>query len=376
MLKNYIFNYYGYYILFFILLICSIFNKKKLYLFFSWICSFFIIFRFDTSYDYVWYWIIGDNRFKEYWFYEAGYRNLELFYKFLYKIVRFLNNPKFFFILTGTIFSMIFFREIKRNNKNIFLSLNIYIYIYYIGFLIGFIRQGLAVVISMFLLKKLEEKKYIYFILGIILNALLIHKSSIICLVFFVIKIFKDKKINLNILYTIFIILFINLEIILTNVTFFNKYILYIKKHNMETLSKKIILGLFILFLIAEIINKNYKIKRDLYGELSIVGFILYFLSFKFYGGHLPQRISIYFLIYFPIYFSNSVINLKYYKVINLILMIIFYSYGNFSIFRDSKLPIIERSSSQFRLQFFNDYEDLNGKYIPGYKVDYKIKNK
>ena len=85
MINYYIKNYYGYYILFFLLLILSLCktlkpNKEdKYYKIFAVISSLFIIFRFDVEFDYVWYWIVGDNRFKDYWFYDYGFNASERF---------------------------------------------------------------------------------------------------------------------------------------------------------------------------------------------------------------------------------------------------------------------------------------------------------
>lgn len=103
MINYYIKNYYGYYILFFLLLILSLYktlkpNKEdKYYKIFAVISSLFIIFRFDVEFDYVWYWIVGDNRFKDYWFYDYGFNASERFFKFLYLIVRFFDSPKLFY---------------------------------------------------------------------------------------------------------------------------------------------------------------------------------------------------------------------------------------------------------------------------------------
>lgn len=192
MLNYYLKNYYGYYILFWILLLVGILGtinrkkQKKYYLIFSIISSFFIMFRFDTEFDYTWYWIIGDNRFEQYWFYQLAYKGIEMFFKIIYMITRFFENPKIFFILTGLLFSIIFFKCLKKYSNNIFLSLSFYIYLYsiYIAFFIGFIRQGLAVALSFYLFEKINKGKYLTYFCGTVVIAIFIHKSAIICLIF------------------------------------------------------------------------------------------------------------------------------------------------------------------------------------------------
>lgn len=268
MFKYYLGNYYGYYLLFLLLLIFSIFalifpwKENKYYKIFSIISSFFIIFRFDVEFDYVWYWIVGDNRFKGYYYYNYAYNKLELFFKFLYSITRVLDTPKVFFMITGFIFSIIFFKSLKKYSKNIFLSLSFYFYLnpIYLTFFIGFIRQGLAIIFSFYLFEKLNNKNYKYYIFFTILNSYFVHKSALICLLFIFLKFFNNKQNIMNIFYLTIIFLSLSIDKIIFKIPFFSKYKYYLKEYPIgNNLGKNIFIILFLLFLLILFLNFIFK---------------------------------------------------------------------------------------------------------------------
>lgn len=393
MINYYIKNYYGYYILFFLLLILSLCktlkpNKEdKFYKIFAVISSLFIIFRFDVEFDYVWYWIVGDNRFKDYWFYDYGFNASERFFKFLYLIVRFFDSPKLFFIITGFIFSIIFFTKVKKYSKNIFLALSFYFYLntIYITFLIGFIRQGIAIIFSVFIIEKLLKKEYKRFVLLTFLNAIFVHKSALICLMLLPIKIFESKKNFIKCYYGIIITLAIKMEWIVKNIEFLKKYTYFFKKQEtFNDLGIKVISILFLLFIGILLLKINFKIKLNqeeiFFYNIVLMGFLFYFISYKLVGGHVPLRISLYFLFYFPIYFSNYFLKIKHSNILSLYLIVLLFIFGNYRTFKYSlreRENSEERVSKQFKLMFFKDYKNLNGKYIPmNKKVDYEIRDK
>lgn len=388
MLSYYLKNYYGYYILFWLLLILGILGiinrkkQKKYYIAFSIVSSFFIVFRFDTEFDYIWYWIIGDNRFEQYWFYQQTYIGIEIFFKVIYSVARFLENPKSFFILTGMLFSIIFFKSLRKYSNNIFLSLSFYIYLYaiYIAFLIGFIRQGLAIVLSFYLFKKINEKKYLTYFYGVILITIFIHKSAIICLIFIFLKFMEKKRNVIRIFYILLIFVSFRIEWLVNKIGILRKYNFYFNSTTkLENLGIKTITALGFLFLAILVLDFKSKKKDFFLSDILKVGFILYFTLIKIKGGHIPQRISIYFLIYFPIYFSSYIYKFKQRKEISIALIVLLFAYGNYQLFKSSisakKNDNKSRVSGQFKLQFFNDYKDLNGKYIPytDQEVEYEI---
>lgn len=390
MFKFYLENYYGYYILFLFLLTFSIltlffpYKENKFYKIFCILSSFFIIFRFDVEFDYVWYWIVGDNRFKEYYFYNYAYNRIDLFFKILYSITRVLNNPKVFFIITGIIFSIIFFKELRKYTKNKFIALSFYFYLntVYLTFLIGFIRQGLAIIFSFYLFEKLNKKNYVLYIFFTILNSLFIHKSAVICIIFIFLKIFDKNQKIINLFYLIIIFLAFSVKKVINNFPFLHEYRGYLKRGIIQNdLGKKILIILFIIFLIILLVNLFFKIKPNEEEKFLIniifTGFVLYFIFLKLIGGHIPLRIGSYFLFYYPIFISAYINKLRYKKVISLFFIITLFSFGNYKLIKESIREIeTERVSRQFKLMFFLDYDDLNGKYIPKRgKVEYQIKN-
>lgn len=389
MLKYFLFNYYGYYIIFFLLLIFSIlsnFNKKKekkYFIIFSAITSFFIIFRFDTEFDYVWYWIVGDNRFQEYWFYDYAYKRVGILFKFFFTLTRIVGNPKLFFIMTGIIFSFLFFKSINKYAKNKFLAIIIYFYLpgLYFTFLVGFIRQGLAIISCFFITDLLYKKRYILYTTLVILISFFIHKSALICIFYVVIFKLNNKKYLLLLEFIVFFLLF-KLEIILKRIPLLKDYAYYLQeKIDFSFLGLKIVIVMVITYMFVYFFIKfnNLKLsKKDkFYNDLIVFGIVLFILLAIKIGRHVPMRVSLYFFIFFPIFFSNIFNYLKKRRIIEVLLIILLFLFSNFNLMR---IAIKEygkvdfRSSWHFKLLLFNEYEDLAGKYTPNGKIEYEYK--
>lgn len=392
MLKYFLTNYYGYYIIYIFLIVAIVFSecsnskkiKRKTSMFIFGLMIFFIIFRFDMEFDYVWYWIVGDNRFQNFILYESGYKRIEGFFKLVYQITRLLNNPKYFFIITGSFFSYFFFNSIKKYSKDKLFTLSIYYYIpgLYFSFLVGFIRQGLACVIYLFFMEKLKQRKYFYYSVIMFFNGILVHKSALIVLLLIPIHYYYTKKRGKVILVEIItFILLLNIEVVLKITPFLKKYTFYIYNRGYTFLAYKSIIFIFILYLVMITLIKlsKQRLNEDEKFQKHVInlGFLLFIvLSIKI-GGHVPMRTTVYFFVFFPILFTNIINKLKNKKSI-----IIFISGCLFIIASLNLLKIVNneyknlggRASYNYKLLFFYDYNDLNGKYIPGGKVNIKIR--
>lgn len=385
MILNYFFkNYYGYCVLFILLLIFSILSilnkkkEKKYFLIFSIISSFFIIFRFDFEFDYVWYWIVGDNNFKNYWVYSFEYERIEILFKIIYKLTRFLEEPKLFFILTGGIFSYLFFKSVKKYTSNKMLALALYFYLpsLYFTFLVGFIRQGLAVVASFFLIQLLIKNKGMKYFLGILFVTFFIHKSAIVCLLYLIIYKIKNKKKMLNFFKIGVILFFLNLGIFLKNISFLKKYIYYLQTKIEFNLGAKTIIIILFLYFLLEILRKIKKVKlsevEQYYHEVINIGILIFLLTLIKIGGHVPMRMGLYFLIIFPIYFSSVLNKIRIKKGIEIMIVIILFFFGSFNLIRVSfKEYSNVRKSWYFKLLLFNNYNDIDGKYTPHGKIEF-----
>lgn len=387
--RYFLLNYYGYYIPYWLLILSililqlnknSNLSKNINKIVFS-ICIFFIIFRFDIEFDYVWYWIVGDTRFEGYWFYEFGYKRVEPFYKLVYQITRNLKNPKIFFIITGLFFSYFFFKSLKKYSKNQLFTLSIYYYIpgLYFSFLVGFIRQGLACVIYLFFIEKLKKKKYLSYSIVIFLTGALVHKSVLVVLLLIPVHYFYMKsKSKLFVIEISSIILFIYIDKVLKYVPFLNKYAFYLTNRIYNFLGYKSVLLVFILYLIMIVIIKISKVKLSKEEKFQIhiveLGFLIFLLLGIKIGGHVPMRVSIYFLIFFPIIFSNIIDKLKKKKVIVILIsgcLFIIASLNLLKIVNNEYKNLGGRASYNYKLLFFYDYNDLNGKYTPHGKIEF-----
>ncbi len=312
-------------------------NKEKL--FFKIMAIFLIIIsmcRFDSGYDYFWYWIVGDKSLADNPIVNNIYQSLEFGIQKIYDITRFLGHSQYFFAITGFITFTLLYKIFEKETKSPLISLILCLFVN-LGFY-ELIMQTIAVSIIFYFMRLSYEKKYFKFIL-VVLFACLFHSSAILCLIFLFIP---RKKIDKNLWILGSIILFILLKYIFPVLVFKIQpkyyYLLFYKPEllNANLFNLKIFTLLFFIIVFLEffrkkikinLFDKNFNLKGYEIYQFNIfgIGIILSLMLAFIYKGDLSRRIGMYFLVYGFLVAGNyiDVINKKIQRYIKIIVIFV-----------------------------------------------------
>lgn len=315
-------------------------NKEKL--FFKIISVFLIIIsmcRFDTGYDYFWYWIVGDKSLADNSIVNKMYQSLEFGIQKVYDITRFLGHSQYFFAITGFITFILLYKTLKKNSRFSIISL-----IFFLFAPMGFydfnhiVMQATAVSIIFYFTRLSYAKKYFKFIL-IVLFACLFHSSAVLCLVFLFIPREKiDKKLWVLGIIGLFIVLKYIFPFLILRIHPRYYYLLFYKPELLSAnlFNLKIFTVLFFIIVFLELFrkkinlnlfNKNFNLKGYEIYQFNIfgIGIILSLMLAFVYKGDLSRRIGMYFLVYGFLVAGNyiDVINKKIQKYIKIIVIFV-----------------------------------------------------
>lgn len=371
-------------------------NKEKL--FFRIMATFLIIIsmcRFDSGYDYFWYWIVGDKTLTNNPNIYGTYKNLEFGIQKIYDVVRWLGHPQYFFVITGLITFVLLYRTFEKESRSPLILLILFIFVT-MGFFEfnNIVMQSLSISIIFYFTRLSYEKKYIKFIL-VVLFACLFHSSAILCLIFLFIP---RKKINKKLWVLGSIVLFVILKYIFpTLVLKLHPSYFYLFSYKPESICANLfnlkvftLLFLFIIFIEAfkEKINKNFIDRNFSLKEYEIyqfnifgVGIILSLMLAFIYKGELSRRIGTDFLVYGFLVAGNyiDIINVKLKKYVKIIVVFVTILVKIFLMLKweqplilkkepyiDIKGNFIARPNSDgIRLFFNKKYEEMSP-YLPG----------
>lgn len=335
-------------------------NKQKIgFIILSTLISVLTMIRFDTGWDYYWYWYTGDTKFKSTYYYEYAYNNVEFFYKRIYDIVRFVNYPPLFFIITGGIMSFFVFKSLYKQCKYPLIGLAIYIYgMYFFVFSLGFVRQYLALSIVFFAYQYIYTNKIKYMLI-ILVTTYFFHYSAIVALSFLIVEKIKLKYI------LILLPLIIVLKKLFFHIAFFlsPKYINYLNANKQNPIIFQFLMYiLFGIFIAIFEVRTGQTSQENLTKKIFWTGISLYLILNYLFGGHLGYRISIYFIIFSVYYFSNSILLFKQKKLVQIIFLFFFFSLGSFSIIRGvNKEEIFSNEERRtFNYEFIFNKNELN----------------
>lgn len=288
-------------------------NKEKL--FFKAIYVFLILIsmcRFDSGYDYFWYWIVGDKTLTNNPVVNRIYQNLEFGIQKIYDITRWLGNPQYFFAITGLITFILLYKTFEKESRSTLILLILFFFVP-AGLAIfnhaG--MQSVAISIVFYFTRLSYEKKYLKFIL-VVLFACLFHSSAILCLVFLFIP---RKKISKKLWVLGSICLFIILKYIFPVLVLkFHPTYYYLISYRPDSIrwnlfNLEIFILLFLFVILVEIfkkkinipwIDKNFSLKEYEIYQFNIfgIGIILSLMLAFIYKGDLSRRIGLYFYVY------------------------------------------------------------------------------
>lgn len=299
-----------YIFLLFILIILMCFGyKTKFNIFGNLIFSILFLvsaMRYYVGWDYDWYhWVCGTGNKLDY-----QYLRLELIPKLMIQLSWFTQSTQLFFIISSFLITFLFYISIKENSNDYLLSFFIF-FTYPFFYLDSFsiIRQWMAIIIIFYFSKYLIDKKFITFILGVII-ASLFHSSAIIVLLFIPLI-----YLNLDYRFSFFVVVFVFLfryklaDIIISKLPYGMMYSNYITNNigngGNLILYINIIICLLILVFKNHLINLN--VKNKFYINTILGGTIIAILFTHL--GQFGYRVSIYFLIYI-VYLIPDLINL------------------------------------------------------------------
>lgn len=327
-----------------------------------------VFFRFDTGWDYYWYWYVGDKSFEGTSYYIQAYNSIEIFYKKLYDVTRFFTYPPLFFMITGLISSFFIYKGIYGNSKSPLVALSIYLTgIYFFVYSLGFIRQHLAINAVFYAFKYLKQDKLIKYIICIICITFIFHYSAIIGIFFIFIKKIKLKYLIIGISTIPFI-----KELLHLGVNFFYpKYNYYfIKSPSSDISTQVIIYALFALIIYLVQIKKNKNYQNELSGKIFWCGLTIYIVLNQSIGGHLGFRISNYMLIFILIYISDFISTLKNKNIYKILVIVFFYALGSISITRginyeEKNYLRTQRKNFDFKFIFNKTEKSFQQKQLP-----------
>ena len=270
--------------------------------------------RFNIGYDYSQYYSFMYPRFD----YKIINR-YELFPRLFFYIADFFNLPFLFFFFLALINYILVFNVIKKYSLSTYESIIIFISMFYLSNL-STIRQGAAVAVLFYGFKYINKRKLFKYIL-ICIIAFNFHRTAIIGLIFYPLYYMKYIKViylsSIIVVFTYFILPKL-LE------AYFPYFLLYIKNRNLAESSgnfmKYFYLILFVYCLVNTIKNKDLK-NNNGYLSITTVGVLFPFIL----GGHTGGRIAEYFLIYFILLYPSANKKIKINK--RAILLIAFYAY-------------------------------------------------
>lgn len=311
-------------------------NKEKIvYKYLTFILTFLSMIRFDTGYDYYWYYAVSKYQYMYHPRIQKLYVDLEPGIQKIVDFARYYKHPQYFFAITGLITFGFIYYTIYRDSKSPLTSLAFFMFLQ-MGFFRSneLIMQYCALSICFFSLKYAYEKKYIKYISLVLVAAFFFHNSAILCLVFIFFPRFKIKS-YLWIVYTTICILFFGkiLPIITKIIIPQYAYLFSFANHSIygfKDIKMSFILTTLLIILDLKLKIPYYKIKKQqnyiIYQKnIFIVGSILSFVLAYLYKGHTPFRIGIYFMIYYLILVGeySSYFSIRIRKKIKIIIIII-----------------------------------------------------
>lgn len=279
--------------------------------------TFFFIFifcalRFDVGYDYSMYYQLIEGKMK--WFYDQINR-IEYLPRQLIFFSKFTGFYQFFFISTSFLIVYFFYKSIKENSLDKWLSTLIFISFPLFFFMsLSVVRQYIVVAIIFYSFKYIKQRKFWIYLLVIVL-CFFIHKSSILGLpIYFLYGNFINKKI----IVFIYILSFFSSEILAFLIQLFlgeySKYLVTISGEggNLILIFFQV-LGLCLIPLVYNF-RDRYDKDFNFYLLSYFIGLFIWASLSKF--GHAGIRGGLYYMSFTILLIPHLKIKLKEYKII------------------------------------------------------------
>lgn len=248
--------------------------------------------------------------------------NREYLTIFLINLARKFQMPQIYFAINSILSIYLIMSTIRRYSKDYWVSLFLFVTfpLFFLNSL-SVIRNFTAISIMFYGFKYIEDKKFVKYLLTVII-ASLFHKSAIIAISFYFLRNIKLRR------STYFLVLM--LAPLLSNIlnqiviNYFPKYSGYTRLTNSQAGTKAII---FLIFIgIISIIFKERMISKSsvfrMYYNIFFTGLCIYLAFYR--QGTMGHRLSLYGTIYSLIILPD-ILNLFKYKIDRAILKFLFY---------------------------------------------------
>lgn len=268
--------------------------------------------RFDVGYDYsMYYELIGGN-IK---WYTAQINRIEFLSRQIILFSTFIGFTQFFFILSSFVIIYFYYKTIKENSLDKWLSTLIFVCFPIFFFMsLSIVRQFMAVAIIFYSFKFIKKREFWKYLTAVIL-CFFLHKSSILALpIYFLYGSFINKKIIL----VIYILGFFSSEILAFLIKLTSeRYSIYLDEISGEGGDLILIffqvLGLFLLPLVYNFRDKDDK-DFNFYLLTYFVGLFIWGSLSKF--GHAGFRGGLYYMSFTILLIPHLKNKIKQYKII------------------------------------------------------------
>lgn len=279
--------------------------------------AFFIIFilsalRFDVGYDYSMYYelIVGNIKW-----YTDQINRIEFLPRQLIIFSNFINFPQFFFIITSFLIIFFFYKGIKENSEDKWISTLIFVCFPLFYFMsLSIVRQYVAVAILFYSFKYIKQRQ-IWRYLAVVTLCFFIHKSFILALPLYF---FYGNFVNKKIILAIFILSFFSSDLLAFVIQLFSeRYSIYFTRisgdgGNLMLLAFQVI-GLLLLPLVYNFRDRNDK-DFNFYLLSYFFGLFIWASLSKF--GHAGIRGGLYYMSFTILLIPHLKKKIKEYKII------------------------------------------------------------
>jgi len=310
--------------------------------------------RFDVGYDYSMYYELIDGNIN---YYTDQINRIEFLPRQLIIFSRFIGFYQFFFIISSFVICYFFYRAIKENSEDKWISTLIFICFPLFFFMsLSLVRQYMAIAILFYSFSFIKQRKFWRY-LAVVSLCFFIHKSSILALpIYFLYGNFFNKKL----IVFIYVLGFFSSEMVAFIIQSTSEtYSIYFDQIKGEGGNLILIffqiLGLFLLPLVY-----NYRDKKDknfnFYLLSYFVGLFLWASLSKF--GHAGIRGGLYYMSFTILLIPHLKNKIKEYKIIKELMAIICIIFFFLNLYIGSKHKIKD-ANLPYQTYFFKSVKDF-----------------
>jgi hypothetical protein len=310
--------------------------------------------RFDVGYDYSMYYELIEGNIK---YFTAQINRIEYLPRQLVLFSSFIKFYQFFFIVTSFIITYFFYKSIKENSEDKWLSTLIFVCFPIFFFMsLSVIRQFIAIAIIFYSFKFIKRREFWKY-LAVIICCFFIHNSSILALpIYFIYGNFINKKI----IVFIYLLGFFSSKTLAFLIELSSeRYSIYLNEIKGDGGSLILIffqvLGLFLLPLVYNFRDKEDK-DFNFYLLTYYIGLFIWASLSKF--GHAGIRGGLYYMTFTILLIPHLKNKIKEYKIVRNSIAIICFLFFFTNLYIGSKHKVKD-ANLPYQTYFFKSTKDF-----------------